>query len=69
MSKKKDGKPFVPFGSYLKDYYKELSSFSLYDRMRTYNLREDRAECNFTPPCQIYINVMRWSASRRDLRT
>lgn len=59
MSKKKDGKP-LPV-DLLKDYYKELSSFSLYDRMRTYNLREDRADV-ILPALQIYINVMRWSS-------
>jgi exopolyphosphatase/guanosine-5'-triphosphate,3'-diphosphate pyrophosphatase len=59
MSKKKDGKP-LPL-DLLKDYYKELSSFSLYDRMRTYNLREDRADV-ILPALQIYINVMRWAS-------
>ncbi len=59
MSKKKDGKP-LPL-ELLKDYYKELSSFSLYARMRVYNLREDRADV-ILPAIQIYINVMRWAA-------
>jgi exopolyphosphatase/guanosine-5'-triphosphate,3'-diphosphate pyrophosphatase len=59
MSKKKDGKPL--FLDLLKDYYKELSSFSLYDRMRTYNLREDRADV-ILPAILIYINVMRWAS-------
>ena len=58
MSKKKDGKP-LPL-DLLKDYYKELSSFSLYARMRVYNLREDRADV-ILPAIQIYINVMRWA--------
>jgi exopolyphosphatase / guanosine-5'-triphosphate,3'-diphosphate pyrophosphatase len=58
MSKKKDGKPLSL--DLLKDYYKELGSFSLYDRMRTYNLREDRADV-ILPAIQIYINVMRWA--------
>jgi exopolyphosphatase / guanosine-5'-triphosphate,3'-diphosphate pyrophosphatase len=58
MSKKKDGKP-LPL-ELLKDYYKELSNFSLYARMRTYNLREDRADV-ILPALQIYINVMRWA--------
>ena len=58
MSKKKDGKP-LPL-ELLKDYYKELSSFSLYARMRVYNLREDRADV-ILPAIQIYINVMRWA--------
>lgn len=59
MSKKKDGKP-LPL-DLLKDYYKELSSFSLYARMRVYNLREDRADV-ILPAIQIYINVMRWAS-------
>jgi len=59
LSKKKDGKP-LPL-DLLKDYYKELSSHSLYDRMRTYNLREDRADV-IIPALQIYINVMRWAS-------
>ena len=59
MSKKKDGKP-LPL-DLLKDYYKELSSFSLYARMRVYNLREDRADV-ILPAMQIYINVMRWAS-------
>ncbi|MEP7279122.1 MAG: exopolyphosphatase [Bacteroidota bacterium] len=59
MSKKKDGKP-LPL-ELLKDYYKELGNFSLYERMRTYNLREDRADV-ILPALQIYINVMRWAA-------
>ena len=59
MSKKKDGKS-LPL-DLLKDYYKELSSFSLYERMRTYNLREDRADV-ILPALQVYINVMRWAS-------
>jgi exopolyphosphatase/guanosine-5'-triphosphate,3'-diphosphate pyrophosphatase len=33
----------------------------LYERMRTYNLREDRADV-ILPALQIYINVMRWAS-------
>jgi len=58
LSKKKDGKPLAL--DLLKDYYKEFSNFSLYERMRTYNLREDRADV-ILPALQIYINVMRWA--------
>ena len=58
MSKRKDGKS-LPL-ELLKDYYKELSSFPLRDRMRIYNLREDRADV-IVPALLIYINVMRWS--------
>ena len=44
----------------LRDYYKELSSFTLEDRMRLYKLREDRADV-IVPALQIYINAMRWA--------
>ncbi|TAG12912.1 MAG: exopolyphosphatase [Sphingobacteriia bacterium] len=58
LSKKKDGKPLNL--ELLKDYYKELSSFSLEDRINIYKLREDRADV-IVPALQIYINVMRWA--------
>lgn len=58
LSKKKDGKPLSL--ELLKDYYKEISSFSLEDRMNIYKLREDRADV-IVPALQVYINVMRWS--------
>lgn len=58
LSKKKDGKPLSI--ELLKDYYKELGSFSVADRMHLYNLREDRADV-IIPALQIYINVMRWA--------
>jgi exopolyphosphatase/guanosine-5'-triphosphate,3'-diphosphate pyrophosphatase len=57
LSKRKDGKP-LPL-ELLKDYYKELNSFSVPDRMRMYNLKEDRADV-IVPALLIYINVMRW---------
>jgi len=58
LSKKKEGKP-LPL-DLLKDYYKEISSFSLEDRIRIYKLREDRADV-IVPAMQIYINVMKWA--------
>ncbi len=58
LSKKKDGKP-LPL-DLLKDYYKELSSVSLEERIRIYNLRDDRADV-IVPALQIYVNVMRWA--------
>ncbi len=58
LSKKKEGKPLSV--ELLKDYYKELSSVSLEERIRTYKLREDRADV-IVPALQIYINVMRWA--------
>lgn len=58
MSKRKDGKPLSL--DLLRDYHRELSNFSVYERMRTYNLREDRADV-IVPALLIYINVMRWA--------
>jgi exopolyphosphatase / guanosine-5'-triphosphate,3'-diphosphate pyrophosphatase len=60
LSKKKDGKPLSI--DLLKDYHKEISSFSLEDRMNVYKLRADRADV-IVPALQIYINIMRWSDS------
>jgi exopolyphosphatase / guanosine-5'-triphosphate,3'-diphosphate pyrophosphatase len=57
LSKRKDGKA-LPL-ELLKDYYKELNSFTVADRMRLYNLKEDRADV-IVPALQIYVNVMRW---------
>jgi len=61
MSKRKDGKP-LPL-DLLKDYYRELSSFSVRERMRLYNLREDRADV-IVPALSIYVNVMKWADAR-----
>ena len=58
MSKKKDGKPLHL--ELLREYYKELSAFSLEERMIRYNLRGDRADV-IVPALLIYINAMRWS--------
>jgi exopolyphosphatase / guanosine-5'-triphosphate,3'-diphosphate pyrophosphatase len=58
LSKKKEGKPLHI--DLLRDYYKELSNFSLADRIHLYNMREDRADV-IVPALQIYINVMRWA--------
>ncbi|MEK7200499.1 MAG: exopolyphosphatase, partial [Bacteroidota bacterium] len=58
LSKKKDGKSLSL--DLLKDYYKEISGFSLEDRINIYKLREDRADV-IVPALQIYINVMRWA--------
>ena len=57
LSKRKEGKP-LPM-ELLRDYYKELGSFSLAERIHAYKLREDRADV-IVPALQIYINVMRW---------
>jgi exopolyphosphatase / guanosine-5'-triphosphate,3'-diphosphate pyrophosphatase len=58
LSKRKEGKPLQL--ELLKDYYKEFGSFSLPDRMRVYNMREDRADV-IVPALEIYINTMRWA--------
>ncbi len=58
LSKRKDGKPLTL--ELLKDYYKEIGSFSVPERIRLYKLREDRADV-IVPALQIYINVMRWT--------
>lgn len=60
MSKRKDGKALQL--ELLRDYYKELSSVSLNDRITKYNLRADRADV-IVPALQIYINVMRWASA------
>jgi exopolyphosphatase/guanosine-5'-triphosphate,3'-diphosphate pyrophosphatase len=57
LSKRKEGKP-LPL-ELLRDYYKELGSFGLAERIHVYKLREDRADV-IVPALQIYINVMRW---------
>jgi exopolyphosphatase/guanosine-5'-triphosphate,3'-diphosphate pyrophosphatase len=44
----------------LKDYYKELSSFSLEERIHVYKMKDDRADV-IVPALQIYVNVMRWA--------
>jgi exopolyphosphatase / guanosine-5'-triphosphate,3'-diphosphate pyrophosphatase len=58
LSKRKEGKPLTL--ELLKDYHRELSSFSVEDRIRIYKLREDRADV-IVPALSIYINVMRWA--------
>ncbi len=58
MSKRKDGKPLTQ--ELLRDYYKELSNVPLAERIKSYNLREDRADV-IVPALQIYTNVMRWA--------
>ncbi len=57
MSKRKDGKPLTI--ELLKDYYKEFNQFTLEQRIRTYNLRPDRADV-IVPALQIYISVMKY---------
>ena len=58
ISKRKEGKPLQLV--LLKDYLRELGSFSIEDRVRIYKLREDRADV-IVPALSIYVNVMRWA--------
>lgn len=58
ISKRKEGRPLNI--ELLKDYYKELSSSTLEERMHIYNLRQDRADV-IVPALQIYTSVMRWA--------
>jgi exopolyphosphatase/guanosine-5'-triphosphate,3'-diphosphate pyrophosphatase len=60
MSKRKDGKPLSL--ELLRDYYKELGSVPLAERITRYNLRADRADV-IIPAIQIYINAMRWAGA------
>ena len=62
LSKKKDGKPLHI--ELLRDYYKELSSFSVAERINNYGLRADRADV-IVPALLIYINAMRWANSEQ----
>ena len=58
MSKRKDGKSLSI--ELLKDYDHEFSSVNMQERMRLYNLKEDRADV-IVPALQIYTNVMKWA--------
>ena len=60
LSKRKDTKP-LPL-DLLRDFYKELSNVPLVDRIRIYNMREDRADV-IVPALLIYVNVMRWAGA------
>ncbi len=58
MSKKKEGKSLSV--DLLRDYYRELESVDLENRIVRYNLKADRADV-IVPALSIYINVMRWA--------
>ena len=58
LAKIKGGKPLSI--ETLKEYYDNLSELSVEDRMKKYNLREDRADV-IVPALQIYTNIMRWA--------
>jgi exopolyphosphatase/guanosine-5'-triphosphate,3'-diphosphate pyrophosphatase len=60
LSKRKEGKPLTL--ELLKDYYNELKSVTVEERMHLYRLRADRADV-IVPALQIYTSVMRWAGS------
>lgn len=60
ISKRKEGRPLNL--ELLKDYFKELNSCTLEERMHIYNLRKDRADV-IVPALQIYTSVMRWAGA------
>lgn len=62
ISKTKEGKALSI--QLLKDYYKELSMYSLEERKHIYNLRADRADV-IVPALNIYISIMRWAGADR----
>lgn len=58
LSGKKDGKPI--YLAELGEYFDDLSSLTIDERINTYRLSPDRADV-IVPALQIYINVMRWA--------
>ena len=62
LSKKKEGRPLSLES--LREYYKELSSFTVGERMKMYKLREDRADV-IVPALLIYINAMKWADDKK----
>lgn len=60
LSKRKEGKPLHI--DMLRDYFKELGALPVRERMRIYDLREDRADV-IVPALLIYINAMKWAGA------
>lgn len=58
LSRTKDSNPLSRVT--LRNYHKELSPLSAEERMRKYNLREDRADV-IVPALEIFNKVMSWS--------
>ncbi|MCH5598174.1 hypothetical protein [Niabella ginsengisoli] len=50
----------------MRDFYKELSSLSLQERMSVYKMREDRADV-IVPALLIYMNVLKWAGAEEIL--
>lgn len=61
ISKRKEGKPLSY--QFVKDFYKELNSSTVEERMHLYNFRADRADV-IVPALHIYSSIMRWSGAR-----
>ncbi|WP_346238447.1 exopolyphosphatase [Niabella insulamsoli] len=64
LSKRKEGKALSL--ALLRDYYKEMSSLSLQERMSAYKMREDRADV-IIPALLIYVNVLKWAGANEIL--
>ena len=64
LSKRKDGKPLTL--ELLKDYYKELSSFTLEERIRIYKLKDDRADV-IVPALRYLCKYYALGRNRRNL--
>lgn len=60
LSNRKDNKA-LPI-ELLRNYYKNIGSLSLEERMAEYKLKDDRADV-IIPALQIYINVMKWAGA------
>jgi len=58
LSKRKEGSA-LPIQS-LRSYLKEMSQYTVEERMHQYGFREDRADV-IVPALQIYTSVMRWA--------
>ncbi|HEV7333557.1 MAG TPA: exopolyphosphatase [Flavisolibacter sp.] len=58
LSKRKEGKPLNL--ELLRNYYQELSSLTVQQRISIYGMKEDRADV-IVPALLIYINVMNWA--------
>ncbi len=61
MSKMKDGEPVGL--NFIKKLHQNLTSLSLDERIKLYNLRMDRANV-IVPALHIYLNIMKWGACK-----
>lgn len=62
ISKRREGRALTL--DLLKDYLKELSSYTLEERMHNYSFRRDRADV-IVPALQIYSSIMKWAGAPR----